>query len=123
MTSAPIRDFEISQGSDWSETFRILDEFDTPLDLSLISTIKGEAYRFVNNEKVIAFTFTFALNTTTDIITVSVARAITSALTVGNTKTHPNSIFFYDYEVTFTSGIRDRIQQGRVTVYREMTNI
>lgn len=123
MAAAPTRDLEISQGSDWSETFQILDELGDAIDLALISTIKGEARRFADHTTTVAFAFTFALDIGTDIITVSVVRATTSALTVGPTKTHPDSRFYYDYEVTFTSGVRDRIQQGKVVVYREITNI
>lgn len=123
--SVPIRDLEIPQGTDWSETFQILDELGDPISLTLISTIKGEARRIADRLTAVAFAFTFDITDTVDnIITVSVARTITTALVVGPTKTHPDSRFFYDYEVTFVAGsLRDRIQQGKCIVYREITAI
>ena len=123
MSATPIRDLEIPQGTDWSETFQILDEIGDPISLTLISTIKGEARRVADHTTAVAFVFIFALDTGTNIITVSLVRATTTALTVGPTKYHPDSKFFYDYEVTFTSGVRDRIQQGKILIDREITDI
>lgn len=117
MSKAPIRNLFIEQGTDWSETFQILDPSNAVVPLTG-KTFKGQARK--DNDRTVVFDFVMTSNTTTNFVVVSVAKSVTTALTVGPYETHPDSKFSYDYEMT-AGGITSRIQQGSCTVYREIT--
>ncbi len=121
MSEAPIRNLVIEQGVDWSESFQILDSTGAVVNLAGCSII-GEARRQADRTTAVAFSFTFAINFGTNTITVSVARAITTALTVGKAKNDAASKFYYEYKLTDSLGLVDRIQQGTVTVSRQVAN-
>ena len=123
MATAAVKNLEIPQGTDWSEQFQILDELGGVIALSTVTSIKGEARRIADHTTTVGFTFTITLNTSTNIATSTVLKAVTSALIVGPTKTHVDSKFHYDYEILFATGVTDRIQQGTCVIDREITAI
>lgn len=120
--SVPINNIVIPQGTDWSEQFQLLDELGEVILLSTVTSIVGQAKRIVNGVLTTAFTFTITLNTGTNIVTSSVAKSITTALIVGPTTSHPDSKFFYDYEILM-GGVTSRLIQGSCIVDREITTI
>jgi hypothetical protein len=119
MSKAPIRNLIIEQGTDWEEVFQIKDELGAVIDLTGY-TFAGQARRVADPTATLVLTFTFTVDLGTNKVTVSVAKATTSAITVGPTETHPDSKFYYDYEAT-VAGKRRRIQQGTLVIYRELT--
>ena len=121
MSEAPIRNLVIEQGVDWSESFQIIDSLGAVVNLAGCSIV-GEARRQADRLTAAAFAFTFSINLGTNTVTVSVARAITTALAVGKSKTDAASKFYYDYRLTDSLGVVDRIQQGTVTVSRQIAN-
>lgn len=120
-SEAPIRNLVIEQGVDWSDSFQILDSAGVVVNLAGYSIV-GEARRQPDRTTAVAFVFSFAINLGTNTITVSVARAITTALTVGKSKSDAASKFYYDYRLTDSAGLVDRIQQGTASISRQVTN-
>lgn len=113
-----VRNLYIPQGTDWSETFSILDSAGAAIDLTGY-TLAGQVRATQSSAATLVFAFSFSISTT--VVTVSVARATTTALTVGTTADSTASKFWYDYELTTPGGVRRRIQEGTLTIKREIT--
>lgn len=118
---AAVRNLVIEQGADWQETFKIVDADGVAEDLTGAS-IAGVARSGESRSSPIVFSFTFSINTGTREITVSLSRAVSSAITtLGPKRTDKASTFYYDYELTRANGLVERIQQGKVYMDREIT--
>lgn len=111
----------IPQGTDWSATIELQSYIDGSQYALAGSSFVGEARRDADDSTPAAFAFTFAINTTTNIATASVAASVTSALDVGKSENDAKSKFHYDFKWTDSAGKKHRFQQGSVTVYRQIT--
>ena len=114
------RKLYIEQGTDWSETFTIEDSEGVTIDLTGYSIAGHVRLRETKTES-LAFAFTFSIDESDNSITVSVAKATTTALTLGEKATQRASTFWYDYELTAPTGDVERIQEGLLILYREIT--
>lgn len=120
MSKVPIRNHLIEQGTDWSESFQILNPNKTVMSLAGCS-IKSHARRIPDKTTPVAFSFTFAINLTTNTITVSLSAATSGALTVGKDENDALSKFYYDYDFIDSLNKTKRIQKGTVIIPREIT--
>jgi hypothetical protein len=84
------------------------------------SSFSGQI-RKTKSTTVVAASFTFSVNTTTNTVQYSLARAVSSAMQAGETEVDPASQYVYDIEWTKPSGMVDRIQEGALVLSREVT--
>ena len=109
----------VKQGSDWAAEFQIKDS--TGAVVSLAGSSFNGQIRKTRSTTVVAASFTFSVNTTTNTVQYSLARAVSSALQAGETEVDPASQYVYDIEWTKPSGMVDRIQEGALVLSREVT--
>lgn len=107
----------IKQGSDWVAEFSIQDENGVTIPLSG-SSFTGRIKKTVLSEDIVA-SFVFNINTSTNIVTVSLTNLQTSDIPTGEKETDPASKYVYSWNWTNSDGFIDRIQEGTVIVSGE----
>jgi surface antigen len=107
----------IKQGSDFSASFQILDAGGSVVSLSG-SVFTGQIRK---TKKSTTLAASFAFSVQSDIVTISLAKADSSAMVAGETINDPASKYFYDIEWTKPDGKTDRIQEGTLILSQEVT--
>jgi hypothetical protein len=115
MLKPAIRNLKIEQNTDWSESFTLKID-DVAVNLSGYS-LRGECRTGEDITSDLVFAFTFGIDET--LVTVSVDADTTEAI---ETDEQPDEIqFFYDYLLIAPDGSITKIQKGRVTLCRTVT--
>lgn len=107
------------QGADWSESFSI-EVDDSPINLTGYQ-FEGECRREENSDPPLAFAFTFTVAGDALSVTVSVPWETIDTVTTGPKPTSVESQLWYDFFMIDPSGNRTKIQKGRVTIERSIT--
>lgn len=120
---APVVNFYIEQATDFRRSFQVKDSAGVVQSLDDWESIAGQAKRLQDNDAAIAFSFDLTIDKPEKRVFIEVPAASTVDLVVGESEKDEESIFYYDFIVTKTSGDRFRIQQGKAYVARAITKV
>lgn len=120
---APTVNFYIEQGTDFRRSFQIKDKDGVVQSLDDWQSISGDAKRLQDNDADVAFTFQMTIDRPNRRVFIVVPASSTVDLDVGETEKDEESIFYYDFIVTRTTGDRFRVQQGKAFVARAITKV
>jgi hypothetical protein len=102
----------IEQGTDYSKNFTVKDTSGAVVNLAGY-TGEGQIRKDYSSNNATDFTVTFAANTATGVLTISLSRILTANLSYGR--------YVYDVELTTSANTRSRLVEGIATITPEVT--
>ncbi len=107
-------DIIIEQGATFSQSIVYNDSAGAPINLSSVTTVRGQIRQTYKSETSYAFTLAVT-NAAAGAISWTMPAATTALIEPYNTQ------WFYDIEVVYDTGIVERILKGRATISPEVT--
>lgn len=107
----------VRQGSDWSASFQIKDAAGVVVPLAG-SSFAGQIRKTKGSGTIVA---SFVFEITGDTVKYTIPRAVSSAMTAGDSEADEASKYVYDIEWTKPSNEVERIQEGVLILSREVT--
>lgn len=102
----------IDQGTDFSTTITVTDDAGATVDLTGY-TSSGQIRKHFSSNTSYDFTVTFGTPRSSGLLTISLARAVSSAMEAGR--------YVYDVEITSSANTRSRLVEGLATITPEVT--